>query len=324
MAPGVRLLDPLGREIEAGAPPDDHPPGDYPHPCPGDHAHPSCRRPHGRPHHTGDNPPLSRAPSHHLGRRADRGARCRCRATCRWPTTASSSWMHGPSAAAMSSRSCASHARGVSAAYNLGAPSISPHWPRVPYWRRAYRSPGDHATGSRYATKRGVSTASRLNPLCSPRPRSTYPPPLAPVILSYDANHRAGYPLHASRHPRAEPLNRDRSCPQARSSTAPLAARHATFPLTPWASLYRLAPACHNLAIHAICPFHWRTGGRADDVYEHLPVGKSSRYAWPLCSIPLPGEAPAPDPCLTPSHRKGLLLLRPPLTSQASPAVAGA
>jgi hypothetical protein len=36
------------------------------------------------------------------------GAPCRCRATCRWPTMACSSWMNYPSSAAMSWRSCVS------------------------------------------------------------------------------------------------------------------------------------------------------------------------------------------------------------------------
>ena len=49
------------------------------------------------------------------------GAPCRCRATCRWPTTACASWMHGPSSAAMSSRFCASRSRRVSDIYNFGS-----------------------------------------------------------------------------------------------------------------------------------------------------------------------------------------------------------
>jgi hypothetical protein len=139
LAPGVRLLDPLGREIEAGAPPDDHPPGDYPHPCPGDHAHPSCRRPHGRPHHTGDNPPLSRAPSHHLGRRADRGgATCRGRARCRWRTTGSCSWMSCRRLSGTCSQGCANRSRWASHRYISRTSSLSPLW--LHGWCR-YRPP---------------------------------------------------------------------------------------------------------------------------------------------------------------------------------------
>ena len=37
-----------------------------------------------------------RAPPHHLGCGADRRGMCRCRAMCRWPTMACSSWMSGP------------------------------------------------------------------------------------------------------------------------------------------------------------------------------------------------------------------------------------
>ena len=37
-----------------------------------------------------------RAPPHHLGCGADRRGMCRCRAMCRWPTMACSSWMRWP------------------------------------------------------------------------------------------------------------------------------------------------------------------------------------------------------------------------------------
>jgi hypothetical protein len=47
------------------------------------------------------------------------GATCRCRATCRGPTMACAFWMHGPSAAAVSSRSYGSRSRMVSYTYNL-------------------------------------------------------------------------------------------------------------------------------------------------------------------------------------------------------------
>jgi magnesium chelatase family protein len=36
-----------------------------------DHPHPQRRRPHGRPHGVGHDPPVSRAPPDHLGRGAD-------------------------------------------------------------------------------------------------------------------------------------------------------------------------------------------------------------------------------------------------------------
>jgi Magnesium chelatase, subunit ChlI len=47
------------------------------------------------------------------------GGTCRCRARCRWPTMACSSWMNCPSAAVMSWRSCANRSRRVSYSYNL-------------------------------------------------------------------------------------------------------------------------------------------------------------------------------------------------------------
>jgi hypothetical protein len=40
-------------------------------------------------------------------------------ARCRWPTMACSAWMHGPSSAAMSWRSCGNRSRRVSYTYNL-------------------------------------------------------------------------------------------------------------------------------------------------------------------------------------------------------------
>jgi Magnesium chelatase, subunit ChlI len=47
------------------------------------------------------------------------GARCRCRATCRWRITAYSCSMNCRSSAAMSWRSCASRSRMVSSTYNF-------------------------------------------------------------------------------------------------------------------------------------------------------------------------------------------------------------
>src|SRR5262245_3389960 len=47
------------------------------------------------------------------------GARCRCRARCRWHTTASSSWMGCRSSGGMGSRSCASRSRTASYTYNF-------------------------------------------------------------------------------------------------------------------------------------------------------------------------------------------------------------
>jgi hypothetical protein len=169
--------------------------------------------------------------------------------------------------------------------------------------------------------------------LCAQRAGSTFcvaldhgqlAPSLSAAIIRYDANHRSRLPPHASTHHMAEPFNRDGSCPQVRFSTAPLAERHATFLLTPRASLYRLALARYYRVIYAICSLHWHTGGRADEVDEHLPILQSSSDAWPLYSIPLPGEAPTPDSCLAPSRREGLRLFRPPPTSKSTPAVADA
>jgi hypothetical protein len=42
------------------------------------------------------------------------GGHVPCRATCRWPPTACASWIHGPSSAAMSWRSCGNRSRSVS------------------------------------------------------------------------------------------------------------------------------------------------------------------------------------------------------------------
>jgi hypothetical protein len=49
------------------------------------------------------------------------GGTCRCRATCPWPTMACASWMHGPSSAATSWRSCGNRSRTASSIYNLAS-----------------------------------------------------------------------------------------------------------------------------------------------------------------------------------------------------------
>ena len=66
-------------------------------------------RPFRAPHHTISDAGLILA-----------GATCRCRVKCRWPTMACSSWMHGPSSAAMSSSSSrGTRSRRVSQEYNF-------------------------------------------------------------------------------------------------------------------------------------------------------------------------------------------------------------
>src|SRR4029450_771251 len=61
-----------------------------------------------------------RAPHHTISDAALIGGTTgRCRGTCRGPTMVCSSWMHGPSAAAMSWRSCANRSRRVSYTYNF-------------------------------------------------------------------------------------------------------------------------------------------------------------------------------------------------------------
>jgi hypothetical protein len=119
-AEGLRTTSSWGGDIEAGPPSHDGPARDDPHRCPRHHPHSLRRRPDGRPHGAGGHPPVSRPRT----RRSplwggSAAARCRGRGTCRWRTTACSSWMHSPHAAARSSRPCVSRLRRVSYMYNL-------------------------------------------------------------------------------------------------------------------------------------------------------------------------------------------------------------